>query len=109
MSLALRPVRRLRSPSRTSHSTWTEIFRGMTNTTWAIIVLDACLGLCVACVLKLADAMVKQLASGWLAPLEPLVGHFVVGTPVTPNMVISTILAGAGSIIYRIDVDAWKS
>merc|ERR1719171_1624600 len=80
-----------------------EVFKGMTNTTWAIIVADCFLGLCVACVLKLADAMVKQLASGWLAPLEPLVGHFVVGTPVTPLMVLSTILAGAGSIVYRLE------
>jgi len=67
-----------------------------------LIVLDVMLGLSVACVLKYANAMVKQLASGWLAPLEPLVGHFVVGTPVTPTMVFATMFAGAGSIIYRL-------
>jgi len=79
-----------------------QIFQGIDSPQMALIGLDVVLGVCVACVLKYADAIVKQLASGWLAPLEPLVGHFFVGTPVTPTMVFATMLAGAGSIVYRL-------
>jgi len=79
-----------------------QIFQGISSPQMALIGLDVILGVCVACVLKYADAIVKQLAAGWLAPLEPLVGHFLVGTPVTPTMVFGTILAGAGSIIYKL-------
>jgi len=78
-----------------------DVFQGIEQPQLLLIVLDVILGLCVACVLKYANAMVKQLASGWLAPLEPLVGHFLVGTAVTPIMVVSTVLAGAGTIIFR--------
>lgn len=82
-----------------------QIFHGIGREQWALIALDCMLGLSVACVLKYANAMVKQLASGWLAPLEPLIGHFIVGTPVTPTMVFATVFAGAGSIIYRLPED----
>lgn len=80
-----------------------EILQGIGYPQLLLIFLDVLLGLCVAVVLKYANAMVKQLGSGWLAPLEPLVAHFVVGTKVTPVMVMATILAGAGSIIYRLE------
>jgi len=79
-----------------------QIFQGIGSPQMALIGLDVILGVCVACVLKYADAVVKQLASGWLAPLEPLVGHFLVGTPVTPTMVFGTMLAGFGTIVYKL-------
>lgn len=82
-----------------------DMLQGIEGPQLLVIVLDVCLGLCVACVLKYANAMIKQLASGWLAPLEPLVGHFTVGTAVTPVMVLATLCAGAGSIVYRLESD----
>lgn len=79
-----------------------QIFQGIESPQIALIGLDVFGGVCIACVLKYADAITKQLASGWLAPMEPLVGHFLVGTPCTPVMVFATLFAGAGSIVYRL-------
>jgi len=79
-----------------------QIFQGINSPQIALVGIDVVTGVCIACVLKYADAIVKQLANGWLAPLEPLVGHFFVSTPVTPTMVFATMLAGAGTIVYRL-------
>jgi len=79
-----------------------QIFQGINSPQIALVGIDVVTGVCIACVLKYADSIVKQLANGWLAPLEPLVGHFFVSTPCTPTMVFATMLAGAGTIVYRL-------
>lgn len=82
------------------------IFDGIDRTAITLMCVDIGLGMCVACVLKYADAIIKQLATGWITPLEPLIGHFFVGTSLTPISVACTLLAGFGNVIYRMEPPA---
>jgi len=78
-------------------------FEGLDGMAMVLLAVEVLLGMCVACVLKYADAIVKQLATGWITPLEPLIGHWFVGTPLTPISVFCTLLAGLGNVIYRME------
>jgi len=79
------------------------VFDGLDRMAMVLLCVEVVLGMCVACVLKYADAIVKQLATGWITPLEPLIGHWFVGTPLTPISVFCTLLAGLGNVIYRME------
>jgi len=79
------------------------MLHGIDRLVVALLIADVVLGTCVSCVLKYADAIIKQLASGWITPLEPLIGHWFVETTLTPMSVACTLIAGIGNVIYRME------
>jgi len=85
-----------------------EVWNGIDRLAVALLTVDVALGLCVACVLKYANAIIKQLATGWITPLSPLVGHWLVGTALTPMSFGCTLIAGLGNVIYRMEsTEVW--
>jgi len=80
-----------------------EVLHGIDRLAVALLLVDVTLGLCVSCVLKYANAIIKQLATGWITPLEPLVGHWLVGTTLSPMSLGCTLIAGLGNVIYRME------
>lgn len=75
---------------------------GVRGLVLAYLASEVAMGLCVACVLKYANALVKSMASTWLAPLGLVLGHYSVGTPLTVHTAGATVLAAAGNFWYRL-------
>lgn len=75
-------------------------FAGFTHMTFATAAISVCLGLCVSRILKYASTLTKNFAMALHCPVEVVVAHYVVGSPLTIFTLASAILIGVATCIY---------
>lgn len=75
-------------------------FKGFNVTVWMIVLVSISLGISVALILKHRDVIVKLFAQAIHSPVEVFAAHYVLGTELSPMIIVAALLIGLSTYLY---------